>query len=467
MSETKLHIIKYAPPPSDLPIYKQANPAEVSFFGRTNYEAALEEKKFIFGIKRSDRKRHMYIVGKSGVGKSKLLELLIRQDIAFGHGVCVLDPNGDLISHILDFVPEERMRDVILVDPSDMSHVPAFNPFSGVREELRHQFAESLVEIMEKQFGENWSPNMEHVFRFTILALLEYPEAAMRGMAAMLTDRAYRREVVSHVRDTMVRQFWEHDFEAWAKKFEEAALAPLVNKLAQLSAHPMLRLIFSQRENRIVFEEIMREKKIFLMNCAKGTLGEGASRFLGSLCIMTIAQAGSTRSALPESQRPDFYLYADEFHHFITPTFMNMLAEGRKYGMAITLAHQYLNQLPHDVQAAVLGSVGAMVLFRVSADDAARFEKEMTPVFKAKDMINLGVQEFYIKMTIDGNTHDPFSAEALKILPPPHASFRKEITEESRSRYAIMAEEAKNKLMERGDENNQESHSESLDAPFA
>ena len=194
MREGKIQIIKYAPPPPDLPIYGQVDPNETSFFGRTNYEAGLESKRFIFGIKRRDRRRHFYVVGKSGVGKSKLLELLIRQDITYGHGLCLMDPHGDVIANILDFIPEHRIKDVVLIDPSDTQWPVSFNPLMNITPELKHQVTQGLIEVMEKQFGANWTPRLEHVFRFTCLALLDYPGATMRGMILMLTDRNYRSE---------------------------------------------------------------------------------------------------------------------------------------------------------------------------------------------------------------------------------------------------------------------------------
>lgn len=192
----RIQIIKYAPPPPELPIYGRVDPVQISFIGRTNYVAALEEKKFIFGIKRKDRRRHMYIIGKSGVGKSKLLELMIRQDVAYGHGLCLMDPHGDVIEEILKFIPKERMEDVVIIDPTDLDHPVSFNPLTNIDPSFKHQLTQGLIEVMEKQFGANWTPRLEHVFRFTCLALLDYPHATMRGMISMLTDRNYRQKVI-------------------------------------------------------------------------------------------------------------------------------------------------------------------------------------------------------------------------------------------------------------------------------
>ena len=436
----KIYTIKFAPPPSELPIYRQADPREVSFFGRTNYESALEAKKFIFGLKREDRRRHLYIVGKSGVGKSKLLELLMRQDIAHGFGFCLIDPHGDVIANILDFIPENRLEDVVLIDPSDTNFPVSFNPLQNVNPELKHQLTQGLIEVMEKQFGANWTPRLEHVFRFTVLALLDYPEATMRGLINMLTDSHYRQKVVEYIQDDMVKRFWAIEFSDWSEKFDTEAIIPLVNKLSQFLSNPLLRNIFGQKENKIDIEEIMQNQKILLINLSKGKLGEENSSFFGSMFITKIKQAAMARAETPEEQRRDFYLYVDEFHNLVTATFENLFSEARKYGLAMTVANQYMAQLLPSVQSTVLGNVATLIVFRLGGDDALRLEKEMTPVFKAKDMINLGVRQFYIKITIDGETFDPFSAETLRVLAVEHSSLKNEIIAFSRQNYAVPLE---------------------------
>jgi len=444
----RIQIIKYAPPPPELPIYGLVDPARVSFMGRTNYVASLEEKKFIFGIKRIDRRRHLYMVGKSGVGKSKLLELLMRQDIAYGHGFCFIDPHGDVIEAMLDFVPENRIQDVVLIDPTDINYPTSFNPLQNVDPVFKHQLAQGLIEVMEKQFGANWTPRLEHVFRFTVLALLDYPHSTMRGMISMLTDRNYRQKVVEYIEDDMVKRFWAIEFADWSEKFDTDAIIPLVNKLGQFLSDPLLRNIFGQKENKIDLEKLIEEKKLIFINTSKGRLGEENSSFLGAMFITKIKQAGMARASLPEKDRYDFYLYVDEFHNLVTETFENILSEARKYGLCLTVAHQYMGQLIPRVQAAVLGNVGSIIIFRVGGEDAVKLKPEMAPIFDVKDMINLATQEFYIKMTIDGESYDPFSAETLKVLPPPHRSFKKEITEQSRKKYSIPADAAKKLIQE-------------------
>ncbi|HEY4474538.1 MAG TPA: type IV secretion system DNA-binding domain-containing protein [Candidatus Paceibacterota bacterium] len=436
MADTnRIRRFKLAPPPPELPIYGKVKPEDCSFIGKTNYEAALEEKKFIFGIKRVDRRRHLYVVGKSGVGKSKLLELLVRQDIAYGHGLCFIDPHGDVIQEILDFIPKERMEEVVLIDPADSNFPISFNPLANVDPGFKHQLTQGLIEVLEKQFGANWTPRLEHVFRFTCLALLDYPHATMRGMISMLTDRNYRQLVVDYIEDDMVKRFWAIEFADWSEKYDTEAIIPLVNKLGQFLSDPALRNIFGQKENKVDLAGLMNSGKIILINLSKGKLGEENSSFFGSMFITKIKQAGMERAALPEKDRKDFYLYVDEFQNLMTETFENLLSEARKYGLCLTMAHQYMGQLLPKVQQAVLGNTGTTIIFRVGGEDAVRLEPEMAPTFAVKDMVNLGVQNFYIKETIDGEAYDPFSAQTLKVLPATHASLKAEVIKRSREKY--------------------------------
>lgn len=445
--KNRVQRIKYAPPPPELPMLGRVEPADCSFIGETNYVAALEEKRFVFGIKRKDRRRHLYIIGKSGVGKTKLLELLIRQDIVNGHGVCLIDPHGDVVEETLSFIPESRIDDICVIDPSDTEYPVSFNPLANIDPDFKHQFTQGLIEVMEKQFGANWTPRLEHVFRFTTLALLDYPHATMRGMISMLTDRNYRQKVVEYIQDDMVKRFWAIEFADWSEKFDTDAIIPLVNKLGQFLSDPMLRNIFGQKENKVDIEQLMNTKKIILINLSKGRIGEENSSFFGSMFVTKIKQAGMARAALPEEKRHDFYLYIDEFQNVVTETFENILSEARKYGLNLTVAHQYVGQLLERVIQAVLGNVGSIIIFRVGGDDAVKLAPEVEPTFEVKDMIKLGVREFYIKMTIDGEAYEPFSAQTLGIYPPPYASNRDKIKELSRKKYSVPKETAR-KLIE-------------------
>jgi hypothetical protein len=438
----RVQIIKYAPPPPELPVFGKVRPEDVSFIGRTNYVASLEEKKFVFGIKRVDRRRHLYIIGKSGVGKTKLLELFIRQDVSYGHGLCLIDPHGDVIDAMLDYIPEDRIEDVCIIDPADIDFPASFNPLANVDPLFKFQLTQGLIEVFQKQFGANWTPRLEHVFRFTCLALLDYPHATMRGMISMLTDRNYRQKVVEYITDDMVKRFFAIEFADWSEKFDTDAIIPLVNKLGQFLSDPLLRNIFGQKQNKIDISQLMNEGKIIFINLSKGRLGEENSSFLGSIFLTKIKQAGMERAAIPEQDRTDFYLYVDEFQNVVTQTFENILSEARKYGLNLTVAHQYVGQIIPKVYQAVLGNVGSVITFRVGGEDAVKLKPEFAPIFDVKDMINLAVAEFYIKMTIDGESYDPFSAETLRVLPPTHPSYREEIIAASRAKYSIPKDDA-------------------------
>lgn len=438
----RVQIIKYAPPPPELPVFGKVKPEDVSFIGRTNYVASLEEKKFIFGIKRVDRRRHLYIVGKSGVGKTKLLELFIRQDVTYNHGLCLIDPHGDVIEAMLDYIPKERIEDVCIIDPSDVDFPASFNPLANVDPLFKFQLTQGLIEVLQKQFGANWTPRLEHVFRFTCLALLDYPHATMRGMISMLTDRNYRQKVVEYITDDMVKRFFAIEFADWSEKFDTDAIIPLVNKLGQFLSDPLLRNIFGQKQNKIDISELMNQGKIIFINLSKGRIGEENSSFFGSMFLTKIKQAGMERASIPEADRKDFYLYIDEFHNIVTQTFENILSEARKYALNLTIAHQYIGQLLPQVQHAVLGNTGSIICFRVGGEDAVKLKPEFAPIFDVKDMINLAVGEIYIKMTIDGESYDPFSAETLRVLPPTHLSYRREIIDASRRKYSIPKDDA-------------------------
>ncbi|MFA5937000.1 MAG: type IV secretory system conjugative DNA transfer family protein [Candidatus Paceibacterota bacterium] len=444
----RVQIIKYGPPPPELPVFGKVNPEEVSFIGRTNYVASLEEKKFIFGIKRVDRRRHLYIVGKSGVGKTKLLELMIRQDITYGHGVCLIDPHGDVIDAMMDYVPKERVEDVCIIDPGDVDFPASFNPLANVDPMFKFQLTQGLIEVLQKQFGANWTPRLEHVFRFTCLALLDYPHATMRGMISMLTDRNYRQKVVEYITDDMVKRFFAIEFADWSEKFDTDAIIPLVNKLGQFLSDPLLRNIFGQKQNKIDISKLMNDQKIIFINLSKGRIGEENSSFFGSMFLTKIKQAGMERAAIPEKDRKDFYLYVDEFQNIVTQTFENILSEARKYALNLTMAHQYIGQIIPKVHQAVLGNTGSIICFRVGGEDAVKLKPEFDPLFGVKDMINLAVGEIYIKMTIDGESYDPFSAETLRVLPATHPSYRDQIIEASRRKYSISKDDAQKLIAE-------------------
>jgi len=261
-------------------------------------------------------------------------------------------------------------------------------------------------------------------------------------MISMLTDRNYRQKVVEYITDDMVKRFFAIEFADWSEKFDTDAIIPLVNKLGQFLSDPLLRNIFGQKQNKIDISKLMNDGKIIFINLSKGRIGEENSSFFGSMFLTKIKQAGMERASIPEADRKDFYLYIDEFHNIVTQTFENILSEARKYALNLTIAHQYIGQLIPQVQHAVLGNTGSLICFRVGGEDAVKLKPEFEPLFGVKDMINLAVGEIYIKMTIDGESYDPFSAETLRVLPPTHVSYRKEIMEASRRKFSISKDDA-------------------------
>lgn len=404
---------KRAQPPFNLPTDKNTEAADISLFATTNFRASNR----LFGLKRIDRRRHLYVVGKSGTGKSQLLLGLITDDIRDNKGVCVIDPHGDLIHDIIKYVPKEKINDVIVFNASDLQFPIAFNILEGVPREMKQQVTQGLIEVFKKFFGGDWSPKIEHVFRFTTLAMLDYPESSIVGMQKMLTNRKFRQKVIPQIKDSVVKHFWANEFSSWSEKFDNEAILPLVNKLGQFLSNELIRNIVIQPKNTIDFTELMNGEKILLIELSRGLLGEENANLLGAMIITKIYQTAMARARLAESQRNDFYFYIDEFQNFATETFENILSEARKYHLCLTISHQFLSQVPQQIKGAVFGNVGSMIAFRVGADDGDYISKEYYPVFSVHDFINLGVREILVKMSIDGHTSPPFSAYT-KTTPP-------------------------------------------------
>ena len=439
-----VHVLaKKAEPPQDLP--KKGTP-EVSLFGKTNYHNNFVE----FGIKRSDRRRHLYTVGKSGSGKSKFLELLIKEDIENGKGVGVLDPHGDLIDNVLRFIPEHRIKDVVLFDPSDIDFPIAFNPLENVGEAYKMQITIGFIDIFKKLFGNNWSDRLEHVLRYTTLALLDSKNTTVLSILKMLTDKNYRQKIISRIQDSVVKNFWVSEFAAWSEKFDAEAITPLLNKVGQLVSTNMIRNIVGQPNNKFNIRDIMDGQKILLMKISKGLLGEENSQILGAMVITKMYQAAMQRADMREEDRKDFYLYIDEFQNFATDTFAEILSEARKYRLSLTLAHQYMGQLIPVVQKTVFGNVGSIISFRVGADDADILANEYTPIFKERDIINLGIREFYTKMSVNGEIREAFSGKTLDV-PKPENDLTQKIIEHSRKTYCTPRADVE-KLLSKWDE---------------
>jgi len=411
------------------------DPLDIAPLGFYNFRH--QQKKF--GIKVDDRRRHVYIVGKTGVGKTTLLENIIISDIRSGKGIAFFDPHGESAEKILDFIPEERLDDVIYFDPSDTENPIAFNPMEQVGSEFRHLVASGIMGVFKKIWPDAWSARMEYILNNTILALLEYPDSTLLGIMRMFAEPAYRKKIVDNLKDPVIKAFWRDEFAKYTQRLETEALAAIQNKIGQFISNPLIRNIMGQPRSTINMREIMDSGKILIVNLSKGRIGEDNSRLLGAMMISRFQLAAMSRVDLPEEKRKDFFLYVDEFQNFATDSFASILSEARKYRLGLILAHQYISQLIEGdstkVRDAVFGNVGTIIAFRVGGADAEFLEKEFMPEFTENDLVNLGKANIYIKLMIDGVASHPFSAETLPPEKPPLVSYRDVIIKNTQRKY--------------------------------
>ncbi len=444
-----VHVItKKAQAPEDLPREKTHDENLVSLFGVTNFHNEYEK----FGLLRSDRRRHTYLLGKSGTGKSKLMELLINEDVRAGHGVCLIDPHGDLIDSVLRNVPPERVNDVVVFNPADVEFPIGFNVLAHTPEDKRIGVASGFIDILKKLFKEQWNSRLEHITRFAVLAALERSDSTIVTVLKLLTDESFRTLVVSELTDELVKSYWINEFPEIKEKYSQETIMPLVNKIGQFIASPLIRNIVSQPENKLNLAECMKNNKIILIRISKGNLGEENVALLGSMIITKLYHAALERSQIPENERRDFYLYCDEFQYFATETFAEILSEARKFRFCVTMAHQYLGQLSPAMRSTIIGNVGTLISFRVGSDDAHILENEFTPVFKARDVMNLGVREFYIKTSIEGELRNAFSGRTLNVTTP-HYYLQDNIIALSRAQYATPRAEVEHLIFENHEKN--------------
>ncbi|PJE58346.1 MAG: hypothetical protein COU81_01190 [Candidatus Portnoybacteria bacterium CG10_big_fil_rev_8_21_14_0_10_36_7] len=430
----------------------------ITFFSETNFR---NEKKR-FGIKRNDRRRHFYVVGKTGMGKSTLLENLAIQDILNGEGCAIIDPHGEFAQLMIDYVPPHRINDVIFFNPADLDNPVAFNVMEKTVEgQQRHLIASGLMGVFKKIWPDVWSARMEYILNNAVLALLEYPSSTLLGINRMLADKDYRLQVVENVTDPSVKSFWINEFAKYPDRFREEAVAPIQNKVGQFISSPLIRNIIGQVKSSFDIKEAMDQKKILIVDLSKGRIGEDASQLLGAMLITKLQLAAMSRVDVPENEREDFYLYVDEFQNFATDSFATILSEARKYRLSLILAHQYIGQLVTDtntrVRDAIFGNVGTILMFRVGASDAEFLETEFSPEFEINDLVNLSFAQIYLKLTIDGVTSRPFSATTLPLWPLPNLSSREKIIKISQERYGTNRADVEEKLskwvMARGAEN--------------
>lgn len=419
---------------------------DITLFAKTNFR----NKQVPFGIKREDRRKHMYVIGKTGMGKTTMMENMIIQDIINGNGVAFIDPHGDSVEKILNFIPSNRVNDVVYINPSDMDFPIAFNILESVDSSYKHLVASGLMGVFTKIWAGTWSARMEYILSNCILALLDSPGNTLLGISRMLIDKKYRKKIVDSVKDPMVRSFWTDEYANWQEKYRQEAVAPIQNKVGQFLSTGLIRNIVGQSKSTIDLRQMMDEKKILLVNLSKGRVGEDNSALLGAMIITKLQLAALSRVDIPEEERNDFYLYVDEFQNFATESFATILSEARKYRLNLIVGHQYIGQLVNEkntkVRDAVFGNVGTIITFRIGAADAEYLEKEFAPIFTENDLVNIPKHTVVLRLMINGVASDPFTAETLPPGTYPVTGNAEKVVRVSRERYANPITEVEQKI---------------------
>jgi hypothetical protein len=411
------------------------NPERITYFAETD----ARSKRIPFGIKAKDRTRHVYVIGKTGMGKSTLLENMAVQDIKNGEGMAFIDPHGKTAELLLEYIPPERMKDVLYFAPFDTDFPISFNVLESVDPDKRHLVVSGLMSTFKKIWQDAWSARMEYILTNTLLALLEYPGATLLGVNRMLAEKDFRKDVIDHVTDVSVKNFWVKEFANYTERMAAEAVPAIQNKIGQFTANALIRNMIGQAQSSFNIREMMDNKKILIINLSKGKIGESNANLLGGMLITKIYLAAMSRADLPNrvmATMPNFYLFVDEFQSFANESFADILSEARKYHLNLTIAHQYIEQMEEEVRAAVFGNVGTMIIFRVGAYDAEVLEKEFAPTFTAEDIVNLGQYQIYLKLMIDGISSQPFSATNLPPIKPPEVDHAVDVIAASREQFA-------------------------------
>ncbi len=422
-------------PPENLPVILKQSPPEIkkeiNVFAQTIYKNANVK----YGLWRSDRRRHMYVIGKTGTGKSTLLSNMAINDLKNNEGLCVIDPHGDLVETLLDYIPAHRINDVVYFNPADMDRTVQINLFEGKNVEHRELIASGIISVFQKLYGYSWGPRLEYILRNALLTLLKSEGARLSDVLELLVNAKFRDKYVADLDDPILKTFWVHEFDKMQERLRTEAIAPILNKVGQFVSSPLVRNVVNARESSFDIEDIMDQGKILLVNLSQGRLGEDNATLLGAMLITKIQIAAMARVHIPEEQRRDFYLYVDEFQNFATESFNKILSEARKYRLNLTLANQYIAQIPEEVQKAIFGNCGTIISFVMGADDAAAFEKEFGGKYTATDLVTLGKHQIVNKITIDNVISLPFPAHTLPLAKSRNQN-RAKVIKVSRERYA-------------------------------
>lgn len=422
-------------PPENLPIVTKGMDAEVRRELNVVGKTLFKNQERVFAIKRADRRRHIYVIGKTGTGKSTLLANMAINDLKNDEGICVIDPHGDLVETLLDYIPSRRLNDVIYFDPADTGKTVKINLFEGENLVHRELIASGIVSVFYKLYGYSWGPRLEYILRNALLTLLTADSARLSDITRLLTDAKFRDKITENLEDPVLASFWKNEFNNLQDRLRNEAISPILNKVGQFVSSPMIRNVVDASKSSFSIEQAMDEGKIILVNLSQGKLGEDNATLIGAMLITKIQLAAMSRVYQDEKDRKDFFLYVDEFQNFATESFNKILSEARKYRLNLTLANQYIAQIPEEVQKAIFGNCGSMLSFVMGAEDAALFSKEYNSMYSETDLVSLSKHQVITKMTIDNIISHPFPAYTLPLASSSNQN-REKVLKVSKERYA-------------------------------
>ena len=431
-------VYRKLPYPTAIPTPENTPAKELTVLWDTDYRG----DKIRFWVRQEDKFRHMYIVGKTWTGKSTFINNMIISDMRAGNGLCLLDPHGELVDDLLEYIPSNRINDVILFDVGDSEYPIGFNLLQADNEDEKNRIASGVVSTFQKLFDNSRGPRLEYILRNVVLSVIDYPNATLMHILRILTDKEFREEVISHVKDPVLLKFWNNEFNRWQDKQREEAVWPITNKVGQFLSSRLVRNIFGQPRTKLSIRRAMDEGKIILVNLSKGKIGEDNANMIGSLLVTKIQIDAMGRADMAKHLRKPFYLYIDEFQNFATKSFATILSEARKYKLSLIVANQYTSQLDEAIKDAIFGNVGTIFSFTLWYDDASVMTSQFKELVSTNDLISLPKFTAYTRLMVDGVSSDPFS---MKTLPPFVSEWDIEhiekIRKQSRQRYAMEREQ--------------------------